>query len=81
MIVKKIKTNTIEEAIKIIASSKCDECVQEKLARKIIGSSFIVENIDNRAANILKQEALACGCDVAVSKDVSLFKKGKSNIT
>ncbi|MBQ2219859.1 MAG: dihydropteroate synthase, partial [Elusimicrobia bacterium] len=33
-----------------------------------------------RAASVLKQEALSCGCDVAVSKDVSLFKKGKSNI-
>ena len=80
MIVKKIKANTIKDAIKIIASSKCDEYVHEKLAKKIIGNSFIVENIDNRAANILKQEALSCGCDVAVSKDISLFKKGKSNI-
>jgi len=80
MIVKKIKADTIKDAIKIIASSKCDECVHEKLAKKIIGNSFIVENIDNRAANVLKQEALACGCDVAVSKDISLFKKGKSNI-
>ena len=80
MIVKKIKTDNIKDAIKIIASSKCDEYVHEKLAKKIIGNSFVVENIDNRAANILKQEALACGCDVAVSKDVSLVKKGKSDI-
>jgi len=80
MIVKKIKTDNINDAIKIIAGSKCDEYVYEKLAKKVVGNSFIVENIDNRAANILKQDALACGCDVAVSKDVSLFKKGKSNV-
>jgi len=80
MIVKKIKTDNINDAIKIIAGSKCDEYVYEKLAKKVVGNSFIVENIDNRAANILKQEAISCGCDVAVSKDVSLFKKGKSNI-
>lgn len=78
MIVKKIKVDNIEEAIKIVASSKCDECVYEKLAKKIVENSFIVEDIDNRAVNILKQEAISCGCDVAVSKDVSLFKKGKS---
>ncbi len=80
MIVKKVKAESIKDAIKIVASSKCDEYVYEKLAKKIIANSFIVEDIDNRAANILKQEAISCGCDVAVSKDISLFKKGKSNI-
>ena len=80
MIVKKVKAETIEDAVKIVASSKCDEYVYEKLAKKIVANSFIVEDIDNRAANILKQEAISCGCDVAVSKDISLFKKGKSNI-
>lgn len=80
MIVKKVKAETIEDAVKIVASSKCDEYVYEKLAKKIIGNSFVVEDIDNRAANVLKQEAISCGCDVAVSKDISLFKKGKSNI-
>jgi len=80
MIVKKVKADTIKDAVKIVASSKCDEYVYEKLAKKIVGNSFIVEDIDNRAASVLKQEALSCGCDVAVSKDVSLFKKGKSNI-
>jgi dihydropteroate synthase len=80
MIVKKVKAENIKDAVKIVASSKCDEYVYEKLAKKIIADSFIVEDIDNRAANILKQEAISCGCDVAVSKDISLFKKGKSNI-
>ena len=80
MIVKKVKAETIEDAVKIVASSKCDEYVYEKLAKKIVSNSFIVEDIDNRAANVLKQDAISCGCDVAVNKDISLFKKGKSNI-
>ncbi|MBR3627531.1 MAG: dihydropteroate synthase [Elusimicrobia bacterium] len=80
MIVKKVKAENIKDAVKIVASSKCDEYVYEKLAKKILADSFIVEDIDNRAANILKQEAISCDCDVAVSKDISLFKKGKSNI-
>jgi len=80
MIVKKTKTDNIKDAMKIIASSKCDEYVYKKLAKKIVGNSFVVENIDNRAANILKQEAISCGCDVAVNKNISLFKKGNSDI-
>lgn len=80
MVVKKVKVTNLEEAKKIIAISKCDVSVNEKLAKKIVGNSFIIEDIDNRAANILKQEAISCGCDVAVSKDVSLFKKGKSTV-
>ena len=59
MIVKKVKAETMEDAVKIVASSKCDEYVYEKLAKKIIGNSFVVEDIDNRAANVLKQEAIS----------------------
>lgn len=80
MITKKIKVENIEDAKKIIANSKCDEFVYERFAKKIVAEPFIIENIDNRAANILKKEAISCGCDVAISKDVSLFKKGKSNV-
>mgnify|MGYP002623125499 CR=1 FL=1 len=80
MRIRKIKVDNIDDAAKIIASTKCDKYVHTKLAKKILQSSFIIENIDNRAANILKQEALSCGCDVAVSKDVSLFEKGISTV-
>lgn len=78
MIVRKVKIQNINDALKIVASTNCDEYVCSKLAKKIMESSFIIDGIDNRAANILKQDALSCGCDVAVSKDVSKFLKGKS---
>lgn len=80
MKVKKIKIENLEDAKKIIETSNCDECVCESFAKKIISEPFMVEGIDNRAANILKQEAISCGADVAVGKDVSLFKKGMSTV-
>ena len=80
MNIRKLQINTFNDALKMIEKTQCDEYVYTKLAKKIIQSSFIIENIDNRAANILKQDALSCGCDVAVSKDISLFKKGFSTV-
>ena len=80
MKVRKLKIENLEDAKKIIINSNCDKCVYDKFSKKIISEPFIVENIDNRAANILKQEAISCGADVAVSKEVSLFKKGKSTV-
>ena len=80
MKVRKLKIENLEDAKKIIINSNCDECVYDKFSKKIISEPFIVENIDNRAANILKQEAISCGADVSVSKEVSLFKKGKSTV-
>ncbi len=37
---------------------------------------FLIENIKNSVANLLKQEMLSIGGDVAVSREVALFKKG-----
>ncbi len=80
MKVRKLKIENLEDAKKIVISSNCDEYVYAKLSKKIVSEPFMVEDIDNIAANILKQEALSCGADVAVSKDVSLFKKGTSTV-
>lgn len=80
MVIRKLKIDNYNDARKIIATTKCDEYVYDRLAKKILQSSFLIENIDNRAANVLKQDALSCGCDVAVSKDISLFKKGFSTV-
>jgi dihydropteroate synthase len=38
-----------------------------------------MEAIDNRAANILKQDAISVGADAAISESVSRFKKGVSD--
>ena len=78
MKVRKLKIENLEDAKEIIIGSNCDKCVYNNFSKKIVSEPFVVENIDNKAANILKQEALSCGADVAVSKDVSLFKKGKT---
>jgi dihydropteroate synthase len=80
MKVRKLKIENLEDAKKIIMSSNCDKYVYAKFSKKIISEPFIVEDIDNRLANILKQEAISCGADVAVDKDVSLFKKGVSTV-
>lgn len=78
MIIKKAKVSSLQEAVKLLKTTSCDNYIYDKLSKKMIENIIIVDDLDNRAANILKQEALSCGADVAVSKDVSMFKKGKS---
>lgn len=78
MIVKKATVSNSDDAIKLLKTTTCDDYVYAKLSKKMVGNIIIVDNIDNRAANILKQEAISCGGDVVVSKDVSMFKEGKS---
>lgn len=78
MIIRKTKVSNLEDAVKLLKTTSCDNYVYNKLSKKMVEDIIIVDDIDNRAANILKQDALACGCDVVVSKDVSMFKQGKS---
>lgn len=78
MIVRKTKADNIYEALKIIKSAECDEYVHNKLAEKMLENIIVIDDIDNRAANILKQEALSCGADLVVNSNVSRFKSGKS---
>ena len=78
MIIKKAKVSNLEDAVKLLKTTACDSYIYDKLSKKMIENVIIVDDIDNRAANILKQEAISCGADVVVSKDVSIFKKGKS---
>ena len=78
MIIKKAKVSNLQEAVKLLKTTSCDNYIYDKLSKKMIENIIIVDDLDNRAANILKQEAISCGADVAVSKDVSTFKKGKS---
>lgn len=78
MIVRKTKADSIGDILKIIKTSGCDEYVYGKLSKKMSGNVIIADGIDNRAANILKQESLSCGADTVVSSDVSRFKKGIS---
>ncbi len=47
--------------------------------KKGLFKPLIIENIDNRAAAILKQEALSCGAELCADENVSRFKLGFSN--
>lgn len=44
------------------------------MALKVIHRLIKFENVDSRSANIIKQEMLSRGGDVAVSRDVASFK-------
>lgn len=78
MIVRKIKPESSRDALKIIKTTGCDAYVYNKLAEKMLESVIVVDDIDNRAANILKQDALSCGADAVISSGVSKFEAGKS---
>lgn len=78
MIVRKIKADNITDALKIIKTTGCDQYVHYKLAEKMLSGVIVIDDIDNKAANILKQDALSCGADAVISSDVSKFKSGKS---
>ncbi|MFA7074213.1 MAG: dihydropteroate synthase [Endomicrobiaceae bacterium] len=78
MIVRKTKANNINDALKLIKTTGCDEYVHDKLASKMLSGVIIIDGINNKAANILKQDALSCGADAVISSDISKFKPGKS---
>lgn len=80
MIVRKTSAENADEVLKIIKTTGCHNYAHEKLLKKAGGHVFIIDEIDNRAANILKQEALSCGTDAAVSEEVSRFKSGVSRV-
>jgi dihydropteroate synthase len=79
MIIRKVIVNNFNEALKLVISTGCSCAVQKVLAEKGIFKAVVIEKIDNRAANILKQEAISVGADSAISEDVSRFKEGTSN--
>lgn len=80
LITRKAVVNNFNDALKLVKNTGCSAVVCESLAKKGILEPVIVEKIDNRAANILKQEAISVGSDVAVSENVSRFKHGISDV-
>ncbi|MDR2426896.1 MAG: dihydropteroate synthase [Endomicrobium sp.] len=79
MLVRKILINNLNDGLKLIKNAGCNESAFLLLAKKGVFKPIIIEKIDNRAANILKQEAIACGADAVVNENVSRFKKGFSD--
>jgi dihydropteroate synthase len=80
LIIRKAAVYDFNDALKLVKATGCSARVCEVLAKKGILEPVTVENIDNRAANILKQEAISVGADAALSSDVSRFRLGFSNI-
>ncbi|MDR3274646.1 MAG: dihydropteroate synthase [Endomicrobium sp.] len=79
MLIRKVNINDFNDALKLVKNTGCYDTVQKFIAKKGIFSPIIIENIDNRAANILKQEAISVGANTAVNENVSKFKKGSSD--
>ncbi|MDR1474302.1 MAG: dihydropteroate synthase [Endomicrobium sp.] len=80
MIVRKSVVNNFSDVLKLIKNTGCSCMVYESLANKGILEVIVIEKIDNRAANILKQEAISVGADAALNENISRFKLGFSNI-
>jgi dihydropteroate synthase len=80
MFVRKAIINNINDLLDIIKKTKCHNSVHESFIKKGIFNIIIIEKIDNISANILKQEAISIGSDVAINKDISRFKKGLSDV-
>ncbi|MDR1941137.1 MAG: dihydropteroate synthase [Endomicrobium sp.] len=79
MQIRKASITDYTDALKLVKNTGCDVYAAPLLAKKSAVIAVSIEKIDNRAANILKQDAISCGADAAVSIEVSKFKKGLSN--
>jgi dihydropteroate synthase len=79
LILKKIFINNINESLRLVQQVGCSKIVWETLAKKGVNNTIVINNMNNRGLNILKQEAISVGADVAVNKNVSKFKQGISN--
>ncbi len=80
MIVRQTAAADDGDILKIIKSSGCHKMSFDILHKKMSSRIIIIDDIDNRAANILKQEALSCGAEAAVDENVSRFKTGFSRV-
>ncbi|MDD5022448.1 MAG: dihydropteroate synthase [Endomicrobiaceae bacterium] len=80
MIVRKTLARNKDEALQIIKTTGCHKFAYEKLPKKMIENIIVIDDMDNRAVNILKQESLSCGTDAGVHEDISRFKSGTSRV-
>ncbi|MCX5781650.1 MAG: dihydropteroate synthase [Elusimicrobia bacterium] len=71
--------NVIDASLKI-ASIGADSYSVPLMAQKAFTTALKLHKIDNRAANLIKQEALSLGAEAAVNQNISRFIKGKSDV-
>ncbi|MDR0890745.1 MAG: dihydropteroate synthase [Endomicrobium sp.] len=79
MFIRKAIIRNFNDALNLVKYTGASEKILQSLAYKGIHNSIIIHNMDNKALNILKQEALSIGADVAINKTISQFKYGSSN--
>jgi dihydropteroate synthase len=72
--------NSFSDVLKLVKNTGCSSAVYESLANKGMLEPILIEKIDNRAANILKQESISVGADVALNENISRFKQGFSDV-
>lgn len=72
--------SSVKDAETLIRSLGADAYAVRHMARKALLRPLLARGVDNRAANILKQELLACGADAAVSRKVAGFARGTSDM-
>ena len=80
MNVRVTRVSTVAGAARLISATGADPCSVAAMASKAVARAVYIEAIDNRAANIIKQEMLSLGGEAAVSRDVSIFKKSVSGV-
>jgi dihydropteroate synthase len=80
LIIRKAVINNFNDVLKLVKNTGCNSAVYESLTNKGMLEPIIIEKIDNRAANILKQEAISVGADVALNENISRFKQGFSDV-
>lgn len=75
-----ITINSIEDAREILQQIGVSSQGVEVMAPKAVGRSLLLYNVQTGAANILKQEALIIGADVAMSKGIVEGEKRTTNL-
>lgn len=69
-----------QDALRQIRATGADEYAAPLMAGKGVFRAVCADGVDNRAANIIKQEMLSLGGEAAVNRAVSGFTKGASRV-
>lgn len=78
--VQQIRFGSFRSVRDALARVRVDGSYLDRLAKKFTFKTYLIDQIDNRAANILKQEALSRGAEAAVAREVSQFCPGRSSV-
>jgi len=75
-----LKINSFDEAVSEISKVKANPVGVQIMTLKAVYRLVKFEAVDPKTANIVKQEMLSRGGDVAVSEKVAQFEKAKTDI-